>query len=116
LGSHEPSKGACRQCPDCEGFVDARWNRHNVQLRTTDILWWIYLNRPDRFTVKDIMNEYSLSQGEANRRVVTYIVNQWQAASCIGEERTNKPGRNVKVYGLTDWGRTWGEAQKEKRK
>lgn len=76
------------------------------KLRTTEILVWIYRNRPDRFTVRDVASRFKIAHGEAQRRV-QYIAVSWSAASRIGAIAVHRRGRREIEYALTKWGRKY---------
>jgi hypothetical protein len=77
------------------------------KLRTADVLVWLYRNRPDRFTVRDVANHFKIAHGEAQRRV-QYIVKLWHAARSIGRVEAHRRGRKEVEYELNDWGRKYG--------
>jgi hypothetical protein len=76
------------------------------KLKTTDVLVWLYRNRADRFTVRDVASHFKLAHGEAQRRV-QYIVVSWNAARSIGRVPAHRRGRREVEYALTAWGRKY---------
>jgi hypothetical protein len=76
------------------------------KLRTTEVLVWLYRNRPDRFTVRDVANHFKIAHGEAQRRVM-YITSSWSAAYRIGAIAVHRRGRREIEYALTKWGRKY---------
>jgi hypothetical protein len=114
LSQHKTGKGRCTEC-DCEKFVDARWERTDPKLRTVDILFWIYQNCPDRFTVLDVVREFGITDSEARRRI-SYMTKSWGAAEFLGKLPRYKRGRKAHAYKLTPWGLKWGAKQAKERK
>jgi hypothetical protein len=74
-------------------------------LRTVDIVRWLYATRPDRFTVNDIVDEYDITNGEANRRVKYMAI--YGLAKKLGIAEAHRSGRPQILYTLTDWGRRY---------
>lgn len=87
------------------------------RLRTRDVLVWLYRTKPDRFTVKDIVSEYDISRGEAQRRV-NYMRFGWGAVKPVGKIKAHRRGRREIEYALTRWGLQYGarEVKKGKRR
>jgi len=91
---------------------EQRWGIGEPKLRTADIVVWLYKNMPERFTVRDIVQNYGILRGEAQRRV-NYMIHAWGAARCVGEARAHRVGRRARVYALTDWGLRYGKGRVE---
>ncbi len=73
------------------------------RIRSADILVWIYRERADRFTIRDIMLKYEMKRGEVQRRV-NYMRHIWGAVRVKGEIQAHRRGRREIVYALTSWG------------
>jgi hypothetical protein len=78
----------------------------NARLRSADILVWLYRERPERFTIRDIMQRFEIARGEAQRRV-NYMRHAWGAVKVLGKLRAHRRGRREIEYGLTTWGQKY---------
>lgn len=90
-----------------------RWTGDEPKLRTADVLVWIYRNRPEGFTVRDVMQQFSIARGEAHRRI-GYMVHAWGAAKEVSRLKAHRRGRREVVYALTAWGNKYA-ARRTKR-
>lgn len=77
------------------------------RLRTVEILVWLYRHKPDGFTIRDVMQQFDLQRGNAQRRV-NYMRFIWGAVKAVGKLQAHRRGRREIVYGLTDWGKRYG--------
>lgn len=77
------------------------------KLKTTDILTWLYRNRTEGFTVRDVVQQFGLQRGEAQRRI-NYMRQIWGAAKILGEIPAHRRGRREIKYILTVWGQRYG--------
>jgi len=78
------------------------------RLRSADILLWLYRHRPDQFTIRDIMQQYEIQRGDAQRRV-NYMRFVWNAVKLSGDLRAHRRGRREKTYALTAWGKRYAK-------
>lgn len=78
-----------------------------AELRTVDVLLWLYRQKPGLFTVRDIMDRYSMTRGEAQRRLNYMMI--WGAVRRSGQIESHRPGRKSSGYEITKWGRKYGE-------
>lgn len=84
---------------------------YKIKLRTADILVWLADTHPDVFVVADVMEQYGLARGEAQRRI-NYMHYIWGAVRRIGLRKSEGPGRKVVEYAVTKWGKTYAEGRK----
>lgn len=83
-----------------------KW-KEKPELRTVDILVWLYRERGGRFTIRDIVQEFGILRQDARRRVVAYMIGDWEAAREIGRRPAHRRGRREVEYALTAWGETF---------
>ena len=84
------------------------------KLRSVDVLVWLYRERPEQFTIKDVMQKFGIQRGDAQRRV-NYLRFIWNAVRLRGAMKAHRRGRRELVYTLTKWGQTYAaKAQKAK--
>lgn len=76
------------------------------RLRSADILVWLYRERPEQFTIRDVMQRFKIQRGEAQRRV-NYMRHAWGAVKATGTLRAHRRGRREIVYTLTAWGQKY---------
>ena len=76
------------------------------RLRSADILVWLYRERPEQFTIRDVMTRFQLARGEAQRRV-NYMRHAWSAVKVLGTMRAHRRGRREIAYTLTAWGQKY---------
>ena len=79
----------------------------DAALKTKDILVWLYRNRPEEFTIRDVMQHFGLARGEAQRRV-NYMRFIWNAVRSAGLIPVHRRGRKEVRYCLTKWGGVYG--------
>lgn len=86
-------------------------------LRTKDLLLWIYRERPDGFTVEDLLERFAQkdekeakprARGEFQRRV-NYMRYLWGTVRPIGKQEAHRRGRKRILYRLTDWGQRYAK-------
>ena len=92
-----------------EGSARGPGSPRETPLRTLDIVRWLYATTPERFTVADIMEQYSITNGEAHRRVKYMLI--YQLAKKLGQAEAHRSGRKEHVYTLTAWGRRYSTDQ-----
>lgn len=86
------------------------------RLRSVEILLWLYREHPEQFTIKDIVSEYGITRGEAQRRV-NYMLHIWGAVRLTGKLQAHRRGRKEIAYALTRWGNKYAaKAQKRSRR
>lgn len=76
------------------------------KLRSADILVWLYRERPEQFTIRDVMQRFKLARGEAQHRV-NYMRHSWGAVKVLGKVRAHRRGRREIIYQLTAWGQKY---------
>lgn len=76
-----------------------------VPIRTVDIVHWLQKAHAEEFRIADILRQYAMKRGEAQRRVQYMIV--YQLARRLGPIKTEEPGRREVAYSLTDWGKRY---------
>ena len=79
-------------------------------LRTVDMVVWVHRNRPERFTMGDLMREFGLQRGEVYRRM--QYLKLWGLVRSIGRAAANRRGPREIEFALTKWGMKYCEDRK----
>jgi len=83
-------------------------------LRTVDVAVWIYQNRPDRFTVGDLIRHFKRERGEMHRRI--QYLKLWGIVHFIGYAEANRRGPREIEYAMMEWGKKYAKERLEKLK
>ena len=92
--------------PNPRGKTGFKPGSKGAALKTADILVWLYRNRPEEFTIRDIMQQFGLARGEAQRRV-NYMRFIWNAVRSAGLIGAHRRGRKEVRFCITKWGATY---------
>jgi len=84
------------------------WTK-NPRVRSVEILVWLYRERSDRFTIREIMQRFDMARSDARQRVI-YMIHLWGAAKEIGRRPAHRRGRREVEYALTKWGLKYAAA------